>query len=165
MRTVSAAHDVLPAASNTGNADFELGLDENSVSPADQPGTHNDHLNRLNDENIISFYDRPIYNFIFTRFWYCLRIRRHHSHSQGHRPSAPAAEQRPSHGRHCYHCLRQLIFSLFRAKRGTPLPGKLFKAIFQRDTKNRHHGPQLASPAAHNLRRLKGFLTRFAGSE
>jgi len=86
VRTVSAAHDVLPAASNTGNADFELGLDENSVSPANQPGTHNDHLNRLNDENIISFYDRPIYNFIFTRFWYCLRIRRHHSHSQSHRP-------------------------------------------------------------------------------
>lgn len=43
----SAAHDVLPAASNAGNADFELGLDENSVSPVDKPGTHNDHLNRF----------------------------------------------------------------------------------------------------------------------
>ena len=37
MRAAGAAHDVLPAASNTGNADMELGFDENSVVPANQP--------------------------------------------------------------------------------------------------------------------------------
>jgi len=101
---------LLPADSNTCNTDIPLGLDENPWVPAaDQPGTHNHHLRRWNDENIIGFHHRPVYDCCGTDLRHRLRLRSDYGNPESHGSQARAAAgHRPGYRRHRYVCFHTL---------------------------------------------------------